>query len=139
MKDALNKRLGSCQKNTWKRHRKRRKSNGGRSAFVAAVYVIIHCFFFLPGLMLAKTLRAPLMSRSDQSQNRALSCNRSATISARADDMKKCTWVRPELVAWIEYLEWTDGDHLRHAKFDGLREDKKTHRASLRSHYKRGR
>lgn len=41
-----------------------------------------------------------------------------------ADDMKKCVWVRPEVVARIEYLEWTDGDHLRHAKFDGLRDDK---------------
>jgi ATP-dependent DNA ligase len=38
--------------------------------------------------------------------------------------MKKCPWVRPEAVARIEYLEWTDGDHLRHAKFVGLRFDK---------------
>lgn len=41
-----------------------------------------------------------------------------------ADDMKKCVWVRPEAVARIEYLEWTEGDHLRHAKFAGLRGDK---------------
>ena len=41
-----------------------------------------------------------------------------------ADDMKKCVWVRSEAVARIEYLEWTDGDHLRHAKFAGLRDDK---------------
>jgi len=41
-----------------------------------------------------------------------------------AEDMKKCVWVRPELVARIEYLEWTEGDHLRHAKFAGLRFDK---------------
>jgi DNA ligase D-like protein (predicted ligase) len=40
------------------------------------------------------------------------------------EDMKKCIWVRPEVVAQIEYLEWTEGDHLRHAKFTGLREDK---------------
>jgi hypothetical protein len=39
--------------------------------------------------------------------------------------MKKCVWVRPEAVERIEYLEWTDGDHLRHSKFAGLREDKK--------------
>jgi len=38
--------------------------------------------------------------------------------------MKKCVWVRPELVAQIEFLEWTDSDHLRHSKFAGLREDK---------------
>jgi len=41
-----------------------------------------------------------------------------------ADDMKKCVWIRSEAVAQIEFLEWTDGDHLRDAKFAGLREDK---------------
>ncbi len=41
-----------------------------------------------------------------------------------ADDMKKCVWLRPELVAQIEFLEWTESDHLRHSKFVGLREDK---------------
>lgn len=41
-----------------------------------------------------------------------------------AEDMKKCIWVRPDVVARIEYLEWTDGDHLRHSKYIGLRDDK---------------
>ena len=41
-----------------------------------------------------------------------------------AKDMEKCVWVRPELVAKIEFLEWTESDHLRHSKFVGLREDK---------------
>lgn len=41
-----------------------------------------------------------------------------------AEDMKKCVCVRPEVVARIEYLEWTEGDHLRHARFAGLRGDK---------------
>ena len=41
-----------------------------------------------------------------------------------AEDMKKCVWVRPELVAQIEFLEWTESGHLRHSKFVGLREDK---------------
>jgi ATP-dependent DNA ligase len=41
-----------------------------------------------------------------------------------AEDMKKCIWVIPELVAQIEFLEWTESDHLRHSKFVGLREDK---------------
>jgi bifunctional non-homologous end joining protein LigD len=41
-----------------------------------------------------------------------------------AEDMKKCVWLRPELVAQIEFLEWTEGDHLRHPKFAGLRADK---------------
>jgi DNA ligase D-like protein (predicted ligase) len=41
-----------------------------------------------------------------------------------AADMTKCVWVRPEIVAQIEFLEWTESDHLRHSKFSGLREDK---------------
>jgi len=41
-----------------------------------------------------------------------------------AEDMKKCVWLRPELVAQIEFLEWTESDHLRYSKFVGMREDK---------------
>jgi DNA ligase D-like protein (predicted ligase) len=41
-----------------------------------------------------------------------------------ADDMKKCVWVLPEIVAQVEYLEWTESDHLRHSKFTRLRDDK---------------
>jgi DNA ligase D-like protein (predicted ligase) len=41
-----------------------------------------------------------------------------------AEKMKKCVWVPPELVAQIEFLEWTDADHLRHSKFAGRRDDK---------------
>ncbi len=40
------------------------------------------------------------------------------------EKMKQCVWLRPEAVAQIEFLEWTDGDRLRHSKFVGLREDK---------------
>jgi bifunctional non-homologous end joining protein LigD len=41
-----------------------------------------------------------------------------------AEGMKECVWVRPEIVAQIEFLEWTENDHLRHSKFVGLRDDK---------------
>jgi ATP-dependent DNA ligase len=41
-----------------------------------------------------------------------------------AEKMKECVWLRPEAVAQIEFLEWTDADRLRHSKFAGLREDK---------------
>ena len=41
-----------------------------------------------------------------------------------AEKMKKAVWLKPEIVAQIEFLEWTDGDRLRHSKFVGLREDK---------------
>jgi ATP-dependent DNA ligase len=41
-----------------------------------------------------------------------------------AEKMKECVWVRPEMVAEIQFLEWTGADHLRHTKFVGLRDDK---------------
>lgn len=41
-----------------------------------------------------------------------------------AEKMKQCVWVKPEVVAQIEFLEWTSGDRLRHSQFVGLREDK---------------
>src|SRR6266403_1775907 len=41
-----------------------------------------------------------------------------------AEKMKKAVWLRPEAVAQVEFLEWTESDKLRHSKFVGLREDK---------------
>src|ERR1700741_3333061 len=41
-----------------------------------------------------------------------------------AEKMKKAVWLKPEAVVQIEFLEWTEGDRLRHSKFVGLREDK---------------
>lgn len=41
-----------------------------------------------------------------------------------AEKMKKCVWVRPQLVAVIDFLEWTQGDRLRHSRFVALRDDK---------------
>jgi bifunctional non-homologous end joining protein LigD len=38
--------------------------------------------------------------------------------------MAECRWLRPELVAQIEFAEWSEGDHLRHSKFVSLRDDK---------------
>jgi len=45
-------------------------------------------------------------------------------LGLTTDEMKKCVWVKPKLVAQIKFLEWTDADHLRHSKFVGLRADK---------------
>jgi len=39
------------------------------------------------------------------------------------EDMKNCIWVKPELVAQIEFGEWTPDGHLRHSKFIGLLRD----------------
>lgn len=41
-----------------------------------------------------------------------------------AEKMKKAVWLKPEAIAQVEFLEWTEGDRLRHSKFVGLREDK---------------
>jgi DNA ligase D-like protein (predicted ligase) len=41
-----------------------------------------------------------------------------------AAEMKDCRWLKPQLVAQIEFTEWTPDDHLRHSRFVGLREDK---------------
>lgn len=42
-----------------------------------------------------------------------------------AEAMKLMRWLRPKLVAQIEFTEWTEGNHLRHSKFIALRDDKK--------------
>ncbi len=41
-----------------------------------------------------------------------------------AAKMKNCRWLRPEMVAHFEFVEWTPDHHLRHTKFVALREDK---------------
>jgi DNA ligase D-like protein (predicted ligase) len=41
-----------------------------------------------------------------------------------AETMKKAVWLRPEMVAQIDFLEWTEHDRLRHSKFVRLRADK---------------
>jgi bifunctional non-homologous end joining protein LigD len=40
------------------------------------------------------------------------------------EEMKNCRWLKPEIVAQIEFAEWTPDNHLRHPKFVGLRDDK---------------
>jgi DNA ligase D-like protein (predicted ligase) len=40
------------------------------------------------------------------------------------EKMKDCRWLKPELVAQFEFVEWTADAHLRHSKFIALREDK---------------
>jgi bifunctional non-homologous end joining protein LigD len=38
--------------------------------------------------------------------------------------MSEMQWLRPKLVAQVRFVEWTADDHLRHAAFLGLRDDK---------------
>jgi DNA ligase D-like protein (predicted ligase) len=39
--------------------------------------------------------------------------------------MAECRWLKPVLVAEVEFLEWTSDEHLRHSRFVALREDKR--------------
>ena len=41
-----------------------------------------------------------------------------------AEKTTECRWLRPVLVAKFEFVEFTPDNHLRHARFVGLREDK---------------
>ena len=41
-----------------------------------------------------------------------------------ADEMKNCRWIKPEIVAQIQFREWTPDGHLRHCSFVALRDDK---------------
>jgi bifunctional non-homologous end joining protein LigD len=41
-----------------------------------------------------------------------------------AGKMKQCIWVKPELMANFEFLEWTDTNQVRHIKFVSFRNDK---------------
>ena len=38
--------------------------------------------------------------------------------------LSRVHWVRPELVAEVKYLTWTDDNLLRQVVYEGLREDK---------------
>jgi ATP-dependent DNA ligase len=40
-----------------------------------------------------------------------------------AEKMRKCVWVRPKLIAVVEFPQWTEEDRLRHSRFEALRDD----------------
>ena len=42
-----------------------------------------------------------------------------------AEVMKNYRWLKPKLVAQIDYADWTEANHLRHSRFIGLRDDKR--------------
>ena len=42
-----------------------------------------------------------------------------------AAEMRRVNWVRPDLVCQVKFSEWTEGGHLRHPVFVGMRADKR--------------
>jgi bifunctional non-homologous end joining protein LigD len=42
-----------------------------------------------------------------------------------AEDMSTVRWVKPALVVEVSFVEWTNGNLLRHASFAGIRDDKR--------------
>jgi bifunctional non-homologous end joining protein LigD len=38
--------------------------------------------------------------------------------------MRELRWLKPKLVAQVRFVEWTTDQHLRHAAFVGIRDDK---------------
>ena len=40
-------------------------------------------------------------------------------VSLTREEMKNCIWLKPQLVAQVEFTEWTPDGHLRHSKFAG--------------------
>jgi len=45
--------------------------------------------------------------------------------------MKSAHWVKPALLCEVSFTEWTDGGHIRHPSFQGLREDKKPQEVTM--------
>jgi ATP-dependent DNA ligase len=41
-----------------------------------------------------------------------------------AEVMRKCRWLKPQLVVQVEFTDWTEANHLRHSRFAGVRDDK---------------
>ncbi len=44
--------------------------------------------------------------------------------SPAGGDARQVHWIRPELIAEVEFTEWTGEGHLRHPSFKGLREER---------------
>jgi bifunctional non-homologous end joining protein LigD len=55
---------------------------------------------------------------------------RRTLYSLTRHEMQECQWLKPLLVAQIEFTEWTPDGHLRHSSFAGLRNDKEPRQIS---------
>ncbi|MDT1064278.1 DNA ligase D [Paracoccus sp. CPCC 101403] len=72
------------------------------------------------GTGFSRTVAEDLFARLDQMRQPAPDFDGKLT----ADETRGAVFVRPDLVAEVEFRAWTADGHLRHASFRGLREDK---------------
>ncbi len=73
------------------------------------------------GIVYVGSVGTGFNSRNASSQRKEMDAR---VISKAAVPLKKkgVVWVKPELVAEVEYRAWTSDGHLRHASFKGLRD-----------------
>ena len=69
----------------------------------------------------------PLRTRNCPFDNLATSRTSHFGEGITAVEMKELCWLKPKLVAQISFTEWTNYGLLRHATFEGLRDDKEPH------------
>ena len=67
-------------------------------------------------------MAAPATARNRQNAGRRPPAARHRFGSALV--LSRVHWVRPELVAEVKFLAWTEDNLLRQVVYDGLREDK---------------
>ena len=77
----------------------------------------------------SETIRCTDYRTTAQKQTRSGQADRPISITQNQSLPTRLTVgflgsLRPERVAQVEFLEWTSGDRLRHARFVGLREEK---------------
>ncbi|HEX4667594.1 MAG TPA: non-homologous end-joining DNA ligase [Chthoniobacterales bacterium] len=72
---------------------------------------------------LLKEMR-PLLTRKCPFANLPTSRKSHFGEGINADEMSELRWLEPKLVAQVSFTEWTTQGMLRHATFEGLREDK---------------
>ena len=70
-------------------------------------------------------------SRELRDQLEALAVPQSPFVEVPAEARRGVTWVSPDLVCEVEYRSWTQDGRLRHASFQGLREDKPADQVEL--------
>jgi bifunctional non-homologous end joining protein LigD len=54
----------------------------------------------------------------------ALEVKTPSTKGLPRSELRAIHWIKPKLLCEVAFVEWTEGGHIRHPSFQGLREDK---------------